>query len=137
MHFWLYADNLVYNKVQLFHVRQNWDLLIVLLGASQVTKWQFRRPGFNPWVRKILWRRKWQPTPVFLPGKSHGQRSLVGYSSWSHKSRTQLMVSGVMYGCQVDKEVHLWWLILHVNLALWNAQILGSNIILDVLLVFG
>ena len=47
------------------------------------------------------------------------------------------MVSGVMYGCQVDKEVHLWWLILHVNLALWNAQILGSNIILDVLLVFG
>ena len=34
---------------------------------------QCRRCGFNPWVRKI-WRRKWQPTPVFLPGKSHGQR---------------------------------------------------------------
>ena len=33
----------------------------------------------------ISWRRKWQPTPVFLPGKSHGQRSLVGYSSWGHK----------------------------------------------------
>ena len=32
----------------------------------------------NPWVRKIPWRRKWQPTPVLLPGKSHGQRSLVG-----------------------------------------------------------
>ena len=31
--------------------------------------------GFNPWVRKILWRRKWQPTPVFLPGEFHGQRS--------------------------------------------------------------
>ena len=34
---------------------------------------------FDPWVRKILWRRKWQPTPVFLPGESHGGRSLVGY----------------------------------------------------------
>ena len=40
---------------------------------------RFRRPGFNPWVGKIPWRRKWQPTPVFLPGKSYGQRSLVGY----------------------------------------------------------
>ena len=36
--------------------------------------------GFNPWVRKIPWRRAWQPTPVFLPGKSHGQRFLIGYS---------------------------------------------------------
>ena len=36
-------------------------------------------PGFDPWIRKIPWRRKWQPTPVFLPGESHGQRSLVGY----------------------------------------------------------
>ena len=36
----------------------------------------------DPWVRKIPWRRKWHPTPVFLPGKSHGQRSLVGYNPW-------------------------------------------------------
>ena len=41
---------------------------------------QCRRRGFDPWVRKIPWRRKWQPTPVFLPGEFHGQRSLVGYS---------------------------------------------------------
>ena len=41
-----------------------------------------RRFGFNPWVRKIPWRRKWQPSPVFLPGKSHGQRSLAGYNLW-------------------------------------------------------
>ena len=40
------------------------------------------------WVRKIPWRRKWQPTPVFLPGKFHGQR-LTGYSPWGHKSQTQ------------------------------------------------
>ena len=35
-------------------------------------------------VRKILWRRAWQPSPVFLPGESHGQRSLAGYSPWGH-----------------------------------------------------
>ena len=44
-----------------------------------------RRRGFDPWVSKIPWRRKWQPTPVFLPGKSHGQRSLVVCSPWDHK----------------------------------------------------
>ena len=38
------------------------------------------RPGSNPWVGKIPWRRQWQPTSVFLPGQFHGQRSLVGYS---------------------------------------------------------
>ena len=44
-----------------------------------------RRQRFSPWVRKIPWRRKWQPTPVFLPGKSHGQRSLVGHGPQGHK----------------------------------------------------
>ena len=43
---------------------------------------QLRRPGFDPWVRKIPWRRAWQPTPVFLPGESHGQRGLVGCRPW-------------------------------------------------------
>ena len=46
---------------------------------------QCRRGGFGPWVRKIPWRRKWQLTPVFLPGQHHGQRSLAGYSPWGHK----------------------------------------------------
>ena len=46
---------------------------------------QLRRCRFNPWVRKIPWRRKWQPTPVFLPGKSPGQGSLVGYSPRGRK----------------------------------------------------
>ena len=44
-----------------------------------------RDVGFYPWVKKIFWRRRWQPTPGFLPGKSHGQRSLVVYSPWGHK----------------------------------------------------
>ena len=46
---------------------------------------QCGRSGFNSWVGKIPWRRKWHPIPVLLPGKSHGQRSLVGYSSRGHK----------------------------------------------------
>jgi len=44
-----------------------------------------RRLGLDPWVRKIPWRRKWQPTPVLLPGKSHGWRRLVGYSPQGRK----------------------------------------------------
>jgi len=40
---------------------------------------------FSPFVRKIPWIRKWQPSPVFLPGEFHGQRRLAGYSSWGHK----------------------------------------------------
>ena len=44
-----------------------------------------KRGSSNPWLRKMPWRRKWQPTPVFLPGESHGRRSLVGYHPWGHK----------------------------------------------------
>ena len=53
--------------------------------SGQESACRCRRLGFDPWVQKIPWRRKWQPTPVFLPGKSHGQGSLEGYSSWGHK----------------------------------------------------
>ena len=44
--------------------------------------WRWNRSRFNPWVKKVPWSRKWQPTAVFLPGKFHRQRSLVGYSPW-------------------------------------------------------
>ena len=43
------------------------------------------RCRFDLWVGKIPWRKEWQPTLEFLPGESHGQRSLVGYSLWGHK----------------------------------------------------
>ena len=46
---------------------------------------QCRRLEFDPWVRKIPWRREWLPTPIFLPGESHKQRSLAGYSPWCCK----------------------------------------------------
>ena len=53
--------------------------------ASACVCLQRGRPGFDPWVGKIPWRRKLHPTPVFLPGESHGRRSLVGYSPRDHK----------------------------------------------------
>ena len=60
-----------------------------MFWAAQVAQWlricRCRRPRFNPWVGKIPWRRKWQPTPVFLPERSYGERSLAGYSPWGHK----------------------------------------------------
>ena len=46
---------------------------------------QCKRCRFNPWVGKITWRKKWQSTPVFLPRKFPGQKSLVGYSAWGCK----------------------------------------------------
>ena len=55
---------------------------------------QCRRPGFHPWVGNICWKREWLPTPVFLPGGFHGQRSLVGYSPWGCKE------SEVTQSCQ-------------------------------------
>ena len=48
---------------------------------------RLRRHGFDLWVGKIPWRRKWQPTPVFLPGKFHGHRSLTGYSPYGRRVR--------------------------------------------------
>ncbi|XDA70508.1 hypothetical protein R6Z07F_000876 [Ovis aries] len=46
---------------------------------------QCRKLGFSPLFGKISWRRKWQPTAIFLPGKSHGRRSLASYSPWVRK----------------------------------------------------
>ena len=59
-----------------------------------------KRCGFHPWVGKIPWRRAWQPTPVFLPGESHGQRSLAGYSPWgrteSHMTEAHLVPENIL-----------------------------------------
>jgi len=60
-----------------FLMPKNGTSLVAQTVKHLPTMWE---TGFNPWVRKISWRRKWQPTPVFLPGKSHGQWNLVGYS---------------------------------------------------------
>jgi len=59
-------------------------------GSSDGKDGKWGRPRFDPQFGKIPWRRKWQPTPVFLPGAPHGQRRLPGCSPWGHKSRTWL-----------------------------------------------
>ena len=70
----------------------NWGLLHCRWILYQLRYWgslsciySCRRQGFSPWLGKIPWRRVWQPTPVFLSGESHGQRSLAGYSPWGCK----------------------------------------------------
>ena len=71
----------------------HWKILFLYTNCRELPWWlsgkepvcQCRGHRFNPWIRKIPWRRKWQPAPIFLPGKSHGQRSLMGYSPWGHK----------------------------------------------------
>ena len=63
-----------------------WEKLKVCWWLSgRESACQFRRQESNPWVRKTPWWRKWQPNPVFLPRKSHGQRNLVGCSPWGLK----------------------------------------------------
>ena len=57
----------------------------VLEWGAVACRYQLGRPRLDSWVGKIPWRRKWQPTPGFLLGESHGQRSLAGYSTWGHK----------------------------------------------------
>ena len=82
---------------RLFYQTQgNQDLPIIISEGSKLlakTWWlrqwsiclQCGKPGFSPWVGKIPWRRKWQPTPVLLPGKFRGWRSLLGFSPWGCK----------------------------------------------------
>ena len=68
---------------------------------------QCRRCRFDPWVGKISWRRKWESTQVFLPGKSYAQRSLVGYSPWVCKRvRHDLMTKQHYLPCIVLRDVH-------------------------------
>ena len=64
-----------------------------------------KRRGFEPWVGKIPWRRAWQPTPVFLPGESHGQRSLAGCSSQGHTGLDTTEATGT---CACSLRNRLW-----------------------------
>ena len=87
-----------FNSYMLFNFLQNIIFMYICgIKTNKITKvlpwwlrcWrihlQFRRPWFDLWDREIPWRRKWQPTVLFLPGKSHGQRNLAGYSPWGCK----------------------------------------------------
>ena len=78
-------------------------LVACLIEVAQTVKclptmWETR---FDPWVGKIPWRRKWQPTPVLLPGKSHGWRILVGYSPWGCKESD--ITEQLHFTCLIDQ----------------------------------
>ena len=55
--------------------------------SGKESTWNAGDFRFDPWVRKIPWRRAWQPTPAFLPGEFHGEKRLVGSNPWGHKER--------------------------------------------------
>ena len=75
---------------------------------------QCGRSGFDPWVGKIPWRKKWQPTPVFLPGESHGQRNLVGYSPWGHKESD--MTEQLHFTCTLYQNIKIQtWKMFHIK----------------------
>ena len=81
----------------------------MIMGTSLVAQMVKRLPTMREtqvqsWVGKISWRRKWQPTLVFLPGKSHGRRNLVGYSPWGAKCQTRLSDLTNKYDMQVRKQ---------------------------------
>ena len=82
---WPYNYKLVFHRTHFgkCYCRHIFGLPCWLSGKEYAC--QCRRCGFNLWVRKIPWRRKWQPASVFSLGKSHGQRRLAGYSPLSHK----------------------------------------------------
>ena len=73
----------IINKFQRARAKALGGLTTWLSGKG--SSCQCRRHRFDPWVGKISWRRKWPPTPVFLPGESHGHRSLVGCRPWKWK----------------------------------------------------
>ena len=83
------------------------------MRASQVALVVKKRGRLDPWVGKILWSRK-QPTPVFLPGKFHGQRSLVSYSPQAAKGQTQLSTHITSCICTLNLELYINDLILYI-----------------------
>ena len=100
--------------------RQNWtDMLLLGLPRwlnSKESACQAGDMGSLPWVGKIPWRRKWQPTLVFLAGKSHGQRNPASYSPWGCKSRAIVLCLQTFF-----------FLVVYL-LTLWHFSMLMSTI---------
>ena len=81
-----FTNKAQYSQSYWFSSSHIWTAVTSLVAQMvKVSAYSAGDPGFDPWVGKIPWRRKWQPTPVLLPGKSRGWRSLVGYSPWGRK----------------------------------------------------
>ena len=109
-------SNLVANT----KMNDNWKkvgkALLVLYKQEELPWWlrskkQHRRLRVNPWIGKNPWRRECQPTPVFLPGESHGQKSLEDYSPWGHK---ELDTTELLTHTQTHTHTHT-----HTALRIW------------------
>ena len=89
---------------------------------------QCRRPRFDSWVGKILWKREWLRTPILLPGKSHGQSILVGYSPRGHKESdtTEQLILGNPKNNQEKKDL------LKSTFWNWDPKAVGKNQKLDI-----
>ena len=87
--------HLVANLKTALPSKNNTPLYLYFSGNGKESPCQCRRPRFDPWIGKIPWSSEWQPTPVFLPGESHVQRSLMGYNPWGCKEldTTELLSS--------------------------------------------
>ena len=80
------------------HPNVHWSFPGGAMGKNLPAKHRRRnRSAFDPWVGKSPWSRKWQCTPIFLPGKSHSQSSLVGYSPWGHPVGTHTMFTAALF----------------------------------------
>ena len=92
-----------------------------------------RRHRFNLWVKKISWRRKWKPSPLFLPGKSHGRRSLVGYSPWHCRRVGIYLVSKQQHLLLKYRKTSLWvfaclWSLFSISLSVFFLPHEGQSI---------
>ena len=74
-----------YTCIHLYLVFRTLQMVLLVRNLPANAGRPHKRCGYDPWVRKIPWRRAWQPIPVFLSGKFHGQRSLASYNPWSCK----------------------------------------------------
>ena len=87
-----------------YPLQYSWASLVAQLVKESA--FSVGRSGFNSWVGKLPWRRIWQSTPALLPGKSHGQRSLIGYSPWGRKESDTTEQLHFHFLSQVRKTIH-------------------------------
>ena len=103
------------------------DLLPYQPGAFLVAQVVKKLPAtqemvFDPWVGKSPWRREWQPTPVFLPGEFHGQRSLVGYSPGGRKESDMTEQLSA-----AQQSVYTYWLNWGAQLRTYECQLIWEK----------
>ena len=84
----------------------SWTSLVAQLKRICLPCWKL---GFNPWTGQIPWRRAWQPTSVFLPRESHGQRRLMGYRSWGCNRHNWLTLSLLCSWATVEIKIYTFW----------------------------